>query len=186
MSVELKKRLFSVYDYHRMAEAGILGEHDRVELIEGEIVAMSPIGPPHNAAVNRANRAMVNAVGDRAIVQIQGSVRLNNYNEPQPDVVLMRPRADFYSTRHAMPADILLIVEVAQSSLEYDRTLKACLYARTGIAEYWVADLTNDCVFAYSNPGEGEYHTIREFKRGESIAPQLLPECQIQVDTLLA
>lgn len=186
MAVQLTRRLFTVHDYHRMADAGILGEDDRVELIEGEILAMSPIGPPHGAAVDRANRAMVNITGEKAIVRVQGSVGLDDYNEPQPDIVLMRPRDDFYATRLPGPPDILLIVEVAQSSLDYDRKIKARIYARTGIPEYWVADLNHDCLFIHRDSRNGEYRTERRLQRGESIAPQLLPECVVQVDSLLA
>ena len=186
MPVELTKRLFTVHDYHRMVDAGILSERDRVELIQGEVLAMTPIGSPHGAAVDRANRAMVTATGDHAIVRVQGSVRLDDYNEPQPDIVLLRPKADFYATRLPGPPDILLIVEIAQSSLDYDRTVKARLYAGAGIAEYWVADLDHHCVFVHSELRDGVYCTILQLQRGEPIGPQLLPECRIQTDALLA
>ena len=186
MAVQLTKRLFTVHDYHRMADAGILSEDDRVELIEGEILAMTPIGPPHGAAVDRATRAMVTITGDSAIVRVQGSVGLNEYNEPQPDIVLLRPREDFYATRLPGPSDILLIVEIAQSSLEYDRTIKARIYAETGIREYWVADLNHDCLFAFADLRTGAYRAVRELQRGESIAPELLPDARIQIDALLA
>lgn len=168
-----------------MVDAGILREGDRVELIYGEVLAMSPIGPPHGASVDRATRFMMKAVGDKAIVRIQGSVRLDEYSEPQPDVVLLRPKEDFYYSAHPGPSDILLIVEVAESSLAYDRKIKARLYAETGIAEYWVADLKNDRLFAYSEPHEKAYRVVREFQRGDSVAPQLLPECSIKVGDLL-
>ena len=117
-----------------MVNAGILSERDRVELIEGEILAMSPIGPPHGAALDRATRAMFTIVADKAIVRVQGSVGLGEYNEPQPDIVLMRPKDDFYAKELPGPSDILLIVEIAQSSLEYDRTIKARIYAERGFA----------------------------------------------------
>lgn len=168
-----------------MADADILGEDDRVELIYGEILAMSPIGPPHAAAVDRANRAIVTATGDRAIVRIQSSVVLDKYSAPQPDIVLMRPRQDFYASQHPGPSDIFLIVEVAESSLQYDRTIKARLYAETGIQEYWVADLKHDCVFVYSGLSNKSYRQVRQFHRGDFISPQLLPECRLQIDLLL-
>ena len=109
MPIEVTKRLFTVHDYHRMGEAGILSSKDRVELIRGEILAMSPIGPPHSAAVDRSLRAMVNATGERAIVRVQGSVELDEYTQPQPDIVLLRPKEDFYAVAHPGPSDILLI-----------------------------------------------------------------------------
>jgi Uma2 family endonuclease len=142
MPVEVTRRRFTADDYQRMGSAGILSEDDRVELIDGEIVAMTPIGPRHNAAVNRATRAMVLAVGNKAIVQVQGSVRLDLYHEPQPDLVLLRPRADDYASQLPGPSDILLIVEVADSSSDYDREVKSRVYAKAGIGEYWLADLT--------------------------------------------
>jgi Uma2 family endonuclease len=168
-----------------MAEAGILSERDRVELIYGEILAMSPIGNPHNAGVDRANRFMSRIVGDKAIVRIQGSVVLDEYDEPQPDVVLLRPKDDFYYSAGPNPADMFLILEVADSSLAYDRGLKAKLYAETGIPEYWVADLKNDRLYAYSDSDGKAYRLVREFQRGDTIAPQLLPDCLLKLDDLL-
>jgi Uma2 family endonuclease len=185
MATEISKRLFTVHDYHRMVDAGILSEDDRVELIHGEILAMIPIGPPHNGAIIRATQALVRIVGDRALVEVQGSVRLDEYDEPQPDIVLLRPKDDFYSSRHAGPSDIFLIIEMADSSLEYDRTIKARLYAETGVPEYWIADVGNERLFAYSDIHESTYRAIRQFQRGETVAPQLLPECRIPIDALL-
>jgi Uma2 family endonuclease len=185
MATEISKRLFTVHEYHRMVDAGILSEDDRVELIRGEILAMSPIGPRHSAAVLRATQALVRIVGDRAIVGVQGSVRLDEYDEPQPDLYLLRPKADFYASGHAGPAEIFLIIEVADSSLDYDRTIKMRLYAETGVPEYWIADIQTDCVYACSNPEENGYRAIRTVRRGERLTPQLLGDCEIPVDVLL-
>src|SRR5438034_10314056 len=128
MAIEISRRLFTVHDYHRMVDAGILSEDDRVELIHGEILAMSPIGPRHNAAILRANQSLVRIAGDRALVGVQGSIRLDEYDEPQADLYLLRPKDDFYASGHAGPADILLIIEVAASSLEYDLCITMYLY----------------------------------------------------------
>ena len=185
MAIEISKRLFTAYDYHRMADVGILSGDDRVELIRGEILTMSPIGPPHNGTVMRANNRIVPLVGSRAVVGVQGAIRLGEYDEPQPDIFLLRPRDDFYTTGHAGPLDIFLIIEIADSSLDYDRTVKASLYAETGVPEYWVADITNDCVWAYSNVQNKSYRTIRQFRRGDAIVPKLLPDCPVPVDILL-
>jgi len=185
MATEISKRLFTVDDYHRMVDAGILSENDRVELIHGEVLAMSPIGPPHNGTVMRATNALVPIVGNRAIVGVQGSVQLGKYDEPQPDIVLLRPRSDFYTTQHARPPDILLIIEIADSSIDYDRNIKADLYAETGVFEYWVADIKNNCLWTYSGIHERTYQVIRQFHRGDFITPQLLPDCRVQVDVLL-
>jgi len=186
MPVELTKRRFTADDYQRMGQAGILSEDDRVELIDGEVVAMTPIGPRHNAAVNRANRAMVTAVGDTAIVQVQGSVRLGLYHEPQPDLVLLRPQADYYASRLPGPADILLVVEIAESSIDYDREVKARLYAESGVREYWLVDLNDNVVFAHSTAESGTYRSPQRYRRGQSLRPEALPDCAIAVDALLA
>lgn len=185
MSKLIKRRLFTVHDYHRMGDTGILRAEDRVELIYGEIVSMSPTGNPHNAAVDRANRAFVYAAGDKAIVRVQGSVRLNLYNEPEPDLVLLKPKEDFYAKSGACPADVMLIIEMADSSLRYDRKVKARLYADMGIPEYWVADLNARCVFAYSDRQAKSYRLVRQFRPGDVIAPELLPDCKIPVESLL-
>ena len=185
MAVEIQKRLFTVWDYHRMVDAGILHEDDRVELIRGEVVAMSPIGTRHSAAVLRATQALGKIVADLAILGVQGSIRLDDYDEPQPDIYLLKPKEDFYASGHAGPADIFLIVEMADSSLEYDQKVKMQLYAETRIHEYWIADLRNDCVIAHTDSDKHTYRTIRTLQRGDSLVPQLLPECQIPVDVLL-
>lgn len=185
MVTEVFKKRFTVNDYHRMVDAGILGEGDRVELIRGEVLQMSPIGPPHNGAILRANHALSRMVGERALVSVQGAIRLDQYNEPQPDLCLLRLAPDFYTSRHDEPADILLIIEVADSSLEYDQTIKLQLYAETGIPDYWISDISGGRVLAYSSPQGRAYRSVRELRRGETIAPQLLPDCQIPIDVLL-
>jgi Uma2 family endonuclease len=185
MSTEISKRLFTVHEYHRMVEAGILRRTDRVELIRGEVLAMSPIGPPHNGSVLRANNQIMPIVGNRAIVSMQGAVRLSEFDEPQPDIVLLRPRSDFYTAAHAGAADILLIIEMADSSLAFDRTVKADLYAETGIVEYWIADIREGCVWAHSNSDGKRYRDVARFNRGDQIVPRLLPECAIPLVALL-
>ena len=185
MPVALTKKRFTADEYQRMGQVGILSEADRVELIDGEVVAMSPIGPRHNACVSSATRAMVRAAGDDAIVLPQGSVRLDLYHEPEPDLVLLRPRADFYASRHAGPEAILLIVEIADSSIEYDKNVKARIYAEFGIPEYWLADLNATLVWRYAAPEQGVYRSVERHRRGDWLAPSLLPSCVIAVDALL-
>jgi Uma2 family endonuclease len=185
MPTEISKRLFTVDDYYKMADAGILRKGDRVELIRGEILSMSPIGPAHGAAVLRATNKLLRIVGDRAILGSQGPVRLDLYNEPEPDIYLLRPKADFYRSAHAGPADVFLIIEMADSSLEYDQDIKMRLYAEMRVAEYWIADIRNDCLIAHSGPRSDGYATIRKFQRGQTIRPGLLPDCPIPVDDVL-
>jgi Uma2 family endonuclease len=132
MGVQVQRRLFTVEEYHRMAEAGILSEDDRVELIEGELVTMSPIGSRHAACVARLT-ALLFPVGGRGILWVQNPIRLGARSEPQPDVALLRYRPDFYASAHPGPEDVLLVVEVAETSADADRSLKIPLYARYGI-----------------------------------------------------
>jgi len=186
MPVEITKRRFDVDEYHRMVRAGILSEDDRVELIDGEIIAMTPIGPRHNAAVDRANRVLINAVGDQAIVRVQGSVRLDRLREPQADIVLLRPQADFYASRLPEPSDILLIIEIAESSLEYDREVKLPVYAESGVREYWLVDLNARSLSRYTGPQGGVFQRIAHHHAGQSLAPEALPQCVVPVDALLA
>jgi Uma2 family endonuclease len=185
MSTNITKKLFTTDEYLRMAETGILSESDRVELIYGEILTMSPVGCPHAATVDRFTRALVRTAGDNAIVRVQASVQLSEYSQPQPDISLLRPKDDFYYSKHPGPSDILLLIEVADSSLQYDQTIKAGLYAESGIAEYWIVDLQNDRFFAYSEPKGRSYGLLREYHRGDAIAPSLLPECHLQINDLL-
>jgi Uma2 family endonuclease len=185
MASEILRKLFTIDDCYKMAEVGILSPAERVELISGEILLMSPTGPRHGAAVDRTNRALIRLVGDTAIVRTQGTVVLDRFAAPQPDLALLRPKVDEYVNRNPDAADILVLIEVADSSLEYDTTVKLGLYAILGIPEYWVADLQNNRVLIYSEPDADSYRSNREVRRGEIIAPRLVPDCRIPADLLL-
>lgn len=143
-----------------MGEVGILGEDDRVELLEGEIVEMVPIGPPHSGRVNRLNRLFVTALGDRVVVSVQNPVRLSDFSEPQPDLLLLRPERDFYISRHPRPDDVLLVVEVAASSALFDRRVKMPLYLAAGVPQIWLVDLDAQVVEVH-RPDDGPV-TLRE------------------------
>jgi Uma2 family endonuclease len=185
MGVQLARRLFTVAEYHKMAEAGILSEDDRVELLEGEIVAMSPIGSRHAGLVNRLNRLFSQRAGDQVVVSVQNPVRLGGYSEPQPDLALLRPRADFYTSSHPGPEDVLLAVEVAETSAAVDREVKVPLYARFGVPEVWLVDLAGDQVEVFREPSAEGYREVRVLRRGESLAPALLPDLLVPVDAVL-
>ena len=163
------KRLFTVGNFHRMGEAGILGEDDRVELINGEILAMTPIGPKHAHCVRRLNALLTSRVGTSAIVDVQNPVVLGEHSEVQPDVVLLRPRPDFYSDSHPGPQDVLVVIEVADSSADYDRTVKVPQYARAGILEVWVIDLAARVIEVYRRPAGHEYTEHRTVGPGSSL-----------------
>jgi Uma2 family endonuclease len=134
-------RRLTVSDYRRMADVGILGARERLELIEGLIVAKPAIGSSHMATVNALTRLLVMAIGDRGIVSIQNPVQLDDYSEPEPDVAVLAPRTDFYRSAIPRAGDVFLLIEVSDTSLEFDRDVKLPLYARNGIAEYWIADI---------------------------------------------
>jgi Uma2 family endonuclease len=173
------KRLFTVDEYYRMAEAGILGEDDRVELIEGEIVRMSPIGPRHANRVNRLMLRFAERFRGMAHISSQNPVRLSNRSEPEPDLALVRayPEGqDPYESAHPTPRDVFLIVEVADSSVEYDLGRKARLYARHGIPELWVLDQRGDRVVVHRDPAPRGYATVQTLGRGQSICPLAFPE----------
>lgn len=185
MSLQIARRTFSVDDYYRMVEVGLLAEGERVELIEGEVIKMSPIGSRHAACVARLTALFSRSAGVQGIVWVQNPVRLDAYNEPEPDVAVLRPRADFYAAGHPTPPDVLLLVEVADTSVEYDRQVKVPLYARAGIAEVWLIDLTSDAVEIYAQPAEGAYRTTRRAARGESVVAAGLAGLSVLVDEAL-
>ena len=139
--VELKKMLISTEDYQRMGEAGIFEDKPKVELIDGIIYAKSPMTPYHNSHVDKISTFFTLALADRAIIRTQGSIRTDSYSEPEPDIAILRKRPDLYLNEHPKPADVLALVEVSDSTIEYDRTEKAFLYARAGIQELWIVDL---------------------------------------------
>ncbi|MDP8924743.1 MAG: Uma2 family endonuclease [Chloroflexota bacterium] len=182
MAVALRRRTFTADEFERMAEAGILGEDERVELIEGEIVWMSPIGPNHSWCVKRLN-ALFARLGDRVIPSIQDPIRLHDRLEPQPDVVLVRPDAP--RDRHPTPADILLVIEVASSSISVDRDVKGPMYARAGIADYWIFDLDAYCLLVLREPSADGYRVVRVFARGQQVAPLFAPDFPVDVAEIL-
>ena len=185
MSANVEKRRITADEYQRMGDVGILSEGERVELIDGEIVAMTPIGPLHASVVDRATRMLTRAVGSQAIVRVQSPIRLNLFTEPEPDISLLRPQDDFYRAGHPQPPDVLLVIEVADASLRYDRELKAPLYAQAGIAEYWLVDLANLTVTRHAMPEDGLYREVAVHGRGQSMSPRQLPQCIVAIDDLL-
>lgn len=185
MSTATGAHRFSVRDFDRMGEAGILGEDDRVELIEGEIVEMTPIGARHAACVNRLTRLLVQRLGAKAIVAVQNPVVLGTRSEPQPDVVVLRPRDDFYGSGHPRSHDVLLLIEVADTSQDYDRGVKLPLYATHGVPEVWLVDLVAEGVEIYRNPRGDEYEDVELLHEGQEVRSASLADLSIRVDELL-
>jgi Uma2 family endonuclease len=184
MDVAVKKHLFTVDEYHRMGEAGIFGEDDRVELIDGEVVEMSPIGWRHVWTVNRLNTLLVGWSAGRYVASVQNPVILSLHGEPQPDLVLIRAQP---VGRLPGPEDALLVIEVADTSLEYDRERKLPLYAWVGIPEVWILDLRNDAVEVYSEPAADRavYARTERHGRGERVASATLPDLTFDVAEVL-
>lgn len=177
-----RRHRHGVAEYHRMATAGVLAQDARVELIEGEIIDMAPIGSRHASVVRKLARAFQAAVGNTALVSVQDPIQLGDFSEPQPDLALLRWRADFYANAHPTAADLLLVVEVSDTTLEFDRDVKVPLYARYGIAEVWLVDVTAKTVTSYTNPGDLGYAQAQRIS-GFAV-PSLLPGCQLNIDTL--
>jgi Uma2 family endonuclease len=185
MSVQIARRHFNVAEYYKMAAAGVFPEDDRVELIEGEIIEMNPIGSRHAACVGRLTKLLERMAGDRAIVWVQNPVQVNEYSEPLPDVALLKPRDDFYARANPQPSDVFLIIEVADSSVEYDRDIKIPLYAQAGIPEVWIVNLPKEAIEIYTRPLEGEYREISLVKRGESLSAKSFANLTIDASAVL-
>ena len=177
-------RRFTVAEYYRMAEVGILQPDERVELIKGEITVMPPIGDRHAMEVRQATRVFYSIAGGTVIISVQNPIHLGEHFQPQPDVALLRFREDNYPA-HPTPADILLVIEVSDTSLNYDRNVKVPLYAGAGIVETWLVNLEADYIEAYRQPGPEGYQQSVIFHRGEKISPAARPDLELNVDDLL-
>lgn len=185
MSVIRVRHRFSVDDYEQMVEYGILTEQNRVELIRGEIVDKMTIGDPHAACVNRLSRLFNKRVGDDVLVAVQNPIRLAD-SVPEPDIALLLARPDFYATGKPRPADVLLLIEVADSSLDYDREVKRPLYAESGIGEYWIVNLPDQSLEVYRAPAaDGTYGSVQTLRRGQQIEVAALPGLIVTVDEML-
>lgn len=182
----VEPRRFTAAEYHRMVEAGILDEDDHTELIEGEIVVMSAMGRRHRILVNRLTERLVLALHGRGIVQIQSSTPLTDDTEPEPDIVVYRWREDFYASEDARPEeDIFLIMEVADSSLAYDRTVKSRIYAATGIPEYWLWDVNGRAALVYRRPGPSGYEEMTTHRGNEGVSPAAFPDLVLVPDEII-
>lgn len=182
--VDLRRR-FTVEEYERMGEVGVFDPDERVELLDGEIVAMSPIGPRHASVVDIvAERLYARLIG-RVAIRIQNPVRLPPHSEPQPDVIVARRRRDFYRSAHPTAEDTLLVIEVADSSLRMDRAVKLPIYAREGVIEVWIVDLGADVVHLHARPVDGVYRDVRTVSGAQPIVPVAIPDLTLTPADLL-
>jgi len=185
-AADLVPHRFTTADYFRMVAAGILTEDDRVELLGGQIVDMSPSNPPHAAAVARVLRVFNRALrDDQALARDQSPLDLEPYDAPEPDVALVRPRADEYATAHPTAAAVLLVVEVSDSTLLTDRRVKLPVYAATGLPEVWVLNLQQDRLEVFREPAGGRYGVSRVYRQTERLAPLAFPRLEVAVADLL-
>lgn len=181
----ITRRPFTVADYHRMREAGIFAADDRVELLDGEIIAMRPIGPLYAAIVKRINTLLGQTALSGYIVSVQDPVQLADDSEPQPDIALLVYRPDYYATGHPQPADILLIIEVSDTSLAYDRDSKLPRYAASLIPEVWIIDAEHHQIEQYADPAHGQYRTKQTWSHGQTLTSHALPTLTVQVGAVL-
>jgi len=179
------EHLFSVADFYRMAETGVIKTDARVELLGGKIIDMMPIGPFHAGSVNRLIRLFSSLSRGRWLVSAQNPVRLTEYSEPQPDLMLLRPTADDYMSRHPLPADVFLLIEVADSSLEFDREEKLPAYGRAGISEVWLVNLTAKAIEVFREPHFTGYGLSKILGRGDNASPASFPDAVVDVAELL-
>ena len=185
--VELPRRRFTRDEYHAMGESGILAANERVELLGGEIILMSPIGFRHAACVDRLTDAFTSSgrLAGRALLRVQNPLVDAEDSEPQPDLMLLALRDDHYDFGHPRPRDVLLLVEVADSSVGYDRHTKLPFYAAAGIRELWIVNLQTDRIESYTEPAADSYRVIRRYRPGESVAPAAFPDLQIAVARII-
>lgn len=184
MATALQRYRFTVEDLAQMVQAGIIPPEKRVELLAGEIVEMTPISPRHAACVDRVANRLFGLVRDRAILRIQSPVTLPPASQPQPDLALLRPREDFYASSHPGPADVLLLVEVAESSRSYDLGVKVPLYAQAGIPEVWVLDLETERLLVFREPSPQGYKLQRLCTGEDRLAPLAFPDLEVTAGEL--
>jgi Uma2 family endonuclease len=185
VAVQRETRRFTVDDYHRMGETGILRNDERVELIEGEILKMTPVGGAHTLHVRRLIAHLTDTYRGLAVVDIQDPVRLSDLTEPQPDAMLLKYRDDYYGPVVPRPSDVLLVIEVSDTSLAFDRNVKVPIYARAGIVEVWLLDIESKVLTTYRDPSPSGYQVALDFRHGDVIAPVAFPDRPIALADLI-
>lgn len=185
VALGMPKRLFTAGEYEAMGQAGVLDRDERLELIDGEIYQMTPIGPGHAGCVDALTFLFTARVAGRAIVRVQNPIRLGDLSEPQPDLALLRPSADFYASGHPGPEDILLLVEVTETSATFDRAVKVPLYARSGVPEVWIVDLAARCVDLQREPAPNGYLQGRRVESAGTVTPLCFPDLALAVRDII-
>ena len=185
MSREIERRHFTGTEFERLVEVGIIAEDDRVELLDGDIITMSPIGPRHAACVKRLNALLGRIVAGSPVVSVQDPVRLNDFSDPQPDIALLAPRDDYYESALPRSKDILLIIEVADTSLDLDLGTKIPMYARAGIPEAWLVDLNSNTITIFTEPKRGRYTQQNGFTGTDRLVSAALGSRRVLANQIL-
>ncbi len=179
------RKKFTVEEYYKLGEIGIIGPDERTELIDGDIMLMAPMGSRHAACIPRLLKIFFKALGDHALITSQTPVRLNGQFEPEPDLSILKPREDCYRYQLPQPQDIYLLIQVSVTTVEYDRNEKSVLYSQAGIIELWIVDIPAELVEVYRNPSPNGYESVQQFRHGETISPLAFPDIVISVDEIL-
>lgn len=180
-----KRKIFTVDDYHKMIDAGVFVGNSDFELIEGEIVKKMTQGDFHIACINLLTRIFSRILEDNVILSVQNAVVISNISEPEPDVSLLRFREDFYASGKATAEDVLLLIEVSDSTLKYDRDFKIPLYAEAGVVEVWLINLPRQILEVYTQAEKGKYKIVGKYTKQQTVSPKLLPELKIRVSDIL-
>lgn len=181
----LPRKKFALEEYHQIIASGVLREDYLIEFINGEIFEMSPVGFKHASCVKKINHLFAEKLGSKVIIGVQDPIKLNDNSEPQPDLVLLKPRDDFYAIQHPTPEDIFLLIEVADSSIEYDRTFKIPIYAENKVKEVWLVDLNQNLLEVYQNPQKNYYQNITKLSSEDSLTLSQPEVITIELDRIL-
>lgn len=181
----LMRKKFRTDEVYQMMKIGILPEESGWELIDGEIIHRMSIGSKHASVVRRLEKFLERNFGDFMMISSQNPIHIDEHNEPEPDIALLKPRDDFYAERHPEPQDVLLVAEVSDSTLEYDRETKKALYAEAGIKEFWLINLKQNTIETYTDPANGEYYQMRIFGRGEILQSKHIEKMSLEVNGIL-
>ena len=181
----LERKKFRSDQVQQMVKVGILPEESGWELINGEIIHRMTIGSRHASVVKRLNRFLISLFGDKFIVGVQDPIHIDEHNDPEPDISLLKPRDDFYESEHPTPRDVLLVMEVSDSTLEYDQEIKKNLYAKAGIAEFWLINLIDNTIERYSEPANGRYFQMSIFDYGNTTQSTVIENLQVEVSEII-
>ena len=181
----VRPKRFRVDEFRKMTEAGILPEESGWEVIDGYLIDKMTIGSKHASIVKRLNNLLAAAVRDNAIISVQDPIHIDDYNEPEPDVAILKPRQDFYAESHPGPQDVLLLIEVSDSTIKYDRDIKINLYANAALVEVWIVNLAEETIERYSSPAHGRFGSIETFTSGDSITSISLQDLSLNVSDII-